>query len=235
MTGEDSRARLYRSYVTTHTRRSAGARSTQYFPVLRGLPADRNARILDVGCGDGGLLAAVEACGYHNAVGIDVSAEQVALARRRGLCVEQTDALEFLNERTACFDAIMATDVLEHFDRDEVLELLEAIRSGLRPGGIFLCQVPNAVSPFFGNYSYGDFTHRSVFTARSVRQITRSVGFLEPDIYPVNPLRHGFVSGIRRVVWSGFAGVFKLALAAETGRLRGHVVTQNLYFSARRL
>lgn len=234
MPGQDSRTRLYRSYVSTHTRADTRPTGTMYFPVLGSLPVDRSARILDIGCGEGSLLAAAERLGYTGAAGIDVSAEQVELARRQGLRVEMADAVTYLNAHPSTFDAILATDVLEHFDRDEVVELLESVHAALRPGGVFLAQVPNAVSPFFGNYAYGDFTHRSVFTARSVRQLSRAIGFHEPRIYAVNPLPHGVISSIRRLLWSGFAALIKLALAAETGQLRGHLVTQNIYFSAQR-
>jgi hypothetical protein len=34
-------------------------------------------------------------------------------------------------------------------------------------------------------------------------------------------------------VWKPVSGLLKIALAAETGQLRGHVVTQNLTFVAR--
>jgi hypothetical protein len=36
------------------------------------------------------------------------------------------------------------------------------------------------------------------------------------------------------VAWKPVSGLFKVALAVETGQLRGHVVTQNLTFAARR-
>lgn len=42
------------------------------------------------------------------------------------------------------------------------------------------------------------------------------------------------MSTLRVVVWKTASGFRKLALAAETGRLRGHIVTQNLTFVARK-
>jgi hypothetical protein len=44
---------------------------------------------------------------------------------------------------------------------------------------------------------------------------------------------HGLSSAVRALVWKPVSGLLKLALAAETGVLRGHIITQNLTFVAR--
>ena len=36
------------------------------------------------------------------------------------------------------------------------------------------------------------------------------------------------------VVWQVVGACYRIALAAETGMLRGHIVTQNLIFAARK-
>jgi 2-polyprenyl-3-methyl-5-hydroxy-6-metoxy-1,4-benzoquinol methylase len=45
-------------------------------------PPDKRAAILDVGCGHGAMLYSSRQAGYHNGVGIDCSAVQVAHASR---------------------------------------------------------------------------------------------------------------------------------------------------------
>lgn len=232
----DSRRRLYERYVSTHTatpaERTPGARA---FPVIRGLPPDRSARVLDIGCGEGALVAAMQAAGYTDVTGIDTSPEQVVLAHAQGRTeVLQANVFDHLTEHPGEFNVVTATDVFEHFDHDEVVRLMDAVYSALRPGGVLVAQVPNATSPFFGNYAFGDFTHRSVFTARSVRQVCLTAGFASTVAQPVGPQVHGLVSALRRVAWSGVAGLLKLSLASETGQLRGHLVTQNLVFIATR-
>jgi hypothetical protein len=37
---------------------------------------------------------------------------------------------------------------------------------------------------------------------------------------------------MRVAVWKSVSAMYKIALAAETGVLRGHIVTQNLIFAA---
>lgn len=234
MPSPDSRGRLYRGYVTTHTGPSQkGRRGLRRYPVLNGLPTDCAAPILDIGCGAGELIAAMVQRGYQAVTGIDVSEEQVELAHGAGRTeVQHGDVFAYLPGHAGQYAAITAADVFEHFDRDEVLALLDAAYAALAPSGVLVAQVPNATSPFFGNYAYGDFTHRSVFTARSVRQICLTAGFIDVAVFPVNPVPHGVMSTLRRAIWSVYAGIFKLALASETGQSRGYVVTQNLYFVA---
>jgi len=64
------------------------------------LPADRNAPILDAGCGEGNLLAFLRAKGYANLSGFDLSPECVRLCRERGLeFVIAHDAAEVAGSR----------------------------------------------------------------------------------------------------------------------------------------
>ena len=46
------------------------------------------------------------------------------------------------------------------------------------------------------------------------------------------PPAHGAASAVRATLWRPVSGLFKLALAVETGAVRGHIVTQNLTFAA---
>jgi hypothetical protein len=97
---------------------------------------------------------------------------------------------------------------------------------------MFVGRVPNAVSPLGGHIRYGDFTHESWFTARSIRQLAAAARFGSVSVQSCPPVAHSLVSSARAAIWKPLSGLFKIALAAETGVLRGHVVTQNLTFAA---
>ena len=75
------------------------------------------------------------------------------------------------------FDVVTANDFLEHLTVDEVLEALDTVFASLKPGGIFIARTPNLASPFGGGYRYGDMTHETSFTARSLRQLGNTAGF----------------------------------------------------------
>jgi 2-polyprenyl-3-methyl-5-hydroxy-6-metoxy-1,4-benzoquinol methylase len=203
--------------------------------ILPHLPADRSARIVDVGCGQGGLVRELFSAGYSRAEGLDVSPEQVAIAQAAGLTqVRLGDLHELADETRSGYDAVIATDVLEHLDKEEVLRTFDSVVAALRPGGCFIARVPNAGSPFGGAIRYGDFTHETWFTERSVRQLANAAGFAEVAAYPCRPPVHGWKSGLRHGVWRGFEGLMKVAYGAETGVTRGAILTQNLIFVTRR-
>lgn len=227
---------LYDRYVSTHTRERGEARLDSVdYSVRRFLPMDRTLRVLDLGCGSGAFLLVLKDLGFRNVEGVDLSAEQISLARSRGLTsAHMGDALTYLQEHPNTFDVITANDFIEHLDRSDVLDLLHLVEGSLRPGGVFLAQTPNGASPFFGSYFYGDFTHRIALTESSVRQLCALVGFGQVDVRPVPPRVAGIKGLGRRVVWTISTFPVKLALAAESGRVRGHIVTSNLVFRAQK-
>jgi SAM-dependent methyltransferase len=170
----------------------------------------------------------------YDAEGIDVSPEQVRVARAAGLDrVQLGDYRDFLDVRAGQLAAVIATDVLEHLAKNEVLETFDDVAKALTNGGVFVARVPNAGSPFGGHIRYGDFTHESSYTARSVQQLAAAAGFASVVVLPCPPVAHGLLSMTRVAVWKSVSAFCKLALAAETGVIRGHIVTQNLTFAAR--
>ena len=96
---------------------------------LRRLLGPPGGRCLDVGCGTGVATAAVAELGW-SAVGVDLSADMLEVARSRGLEVVQgsADALPFADRN---FDA--AVSVWTHIDVDEFPAAVREIARVLRP------------------------------------------------------------------------------------------------------
>ncbi|MBC7632930.1 MAG: class I SAM-dependent methyltransferase [Flavobacterium sp.] len=227
---------MYESYATTHAGLSSVTTASLVYrrDIRPHLPSIPGARILDVGCGQGALVKLLVADGY-DASGVDVSAEQVALAHQAGIrTVVLGDFTDVLSAESETLHAVVATDLLEHLTKDEVLHLFDAIHHALKPGGCFVARTPNANSPFSGNIQYGDFTHETVFTPRSIAQIASATGYSQVDVRPCTPVVHGVQSRVRALAWKAFSGAIKLAIAAETGQRHGLVVTQNMTFVVRR-
>ena len=228
--------RLYGTYASQHARCSDGeAAALIYRRDIRPMLLTPTAGpVLDIGCGQGQLVRLMLEDGY-DATGIDVSQEQVAIAQVACQArIQQGDYRDVLDARAGQFAAVTATDVLEHLTKAEVLDTFDRVARALIPGGIFVARVPNAASPFGGRIRYGDFTHESSHTARSVRQIAATAGFAAVTVRPCPPVAHGLLSATRVVVWKSVSASCKIALAAETGTFRGHIVTQNLTFTARK-
>lgn len=165
------------------------------------LPADRNARWLDVGCGSGALLEGLSRAGYTQVEGIDGSPEQLRRVESRSARVDCADAKDFLATHPDHFEVISAIDVIEHFDRTELYEFIDLLRGALKPGGLLLLQTPNAASPFFGAVRYGDLTHELAFSPSSLAGILTASGFVRWRALECAPYVHGIASAVRWVAW----------------------------------
>lgn len=226
---DEMRSRLYEAYSTTHAGAANELSGEIAFErgILPHLPVRREVAIVDLGCGQGELVRQLLRHGYRTSRGIDISPEQVQLAHAAGITqVELGDYRTELGDQS--LDVVIATDFFEHLTKVEVLEALDRVHDALRPGGILVVRVPNSVSPFSGNYRYGDITHETSFTARSLRQIGAAARFESVESFASPPRVHGAKSFARSLIWKMASGGMKLILAAETGLLRGHLVTQNI-------
>ena len=191
--------------------------------------------VLELGCGDGDFLVFLEQLGFESPRGVDISASQVSAAIKRGVSrVEHGDNLTALRRHSRDLALIVARDVVEHYDKSQLVELMQAIHGALAPGGSILIQTTNADGPFAARHRYADFTHELSFTPTSMRQLLRSTGFTAIRIAPVQPIVHGPLSAARWFVWKAIRGLLILYLAAETGNVSGHVLTQNMIVTARK-
>lgn len=182
-------------------------------------PADRNAAILDLGCGHGALVDFAHLAGYHNVRGVDRSPQQVQEAQRLGIeGVREGDLLQTLESLPdESVDLIIAFDVIEHFMKDELLIFVDQTRRVLRAGGKWIIHAPNGESPFCGRIRYGDFTHEQAFTRTSIIQLMKSSGFSQVACYEDTPIPHGLKSAVRWFLWKCIRGMFRIFLAVETG------------------
>jgi methionine biosynthesis protein MetW len=90
------------------------------------------ARVLDIGCGDGALLAFLRDSKGVDARGIDVSAANVAGAVARGLSVMQGDAdADLADYPDGAFDMVILSDTLQAM-RSPATVLAELVRIGRR-------------------------------------------------------------------------------------------------------
>jgi 2-polyprenyl-3-methyl-5-hydroxy-6-metoxy-1,4-benzoquinol methylase len=233
----DFTERCDESYVSTHAGHAGEAAVAHVYRryVRPHLPAPApDCRILAIGCGRGSLVRLMHRDGY-DAHGIDTCEEQVACANTAG--VDRARLADFHSELTRtreAWNAIVATDVLEHLNKEETIRTFDEIRNALRPNGVFVARVPNAVSPTGSHVIYGDLTHTTWFTRRSAAQPAALAGFARLAAFPCPPITHGVVSAARVIVWKAISLPHKVSLAAETGQLRGHIVTQNIAFVAHR-
>ncbi len=237
------RERLYAAYSSTHsghrenTAPDAAMKRAAYFDanVARHLPVDQAAPVLDLACGAGPFVAYLRDRGHTQVYGIDLSGEQVELARSRGLdMVERAEALQYLCDKPGQFGAITAFDLFEHLTRPELFDLLNAIHRALRPGGRLIVQTVNGGSPFHGLIRYGDLTHETAYTPSSLAQAFRVAGFGNMNFHEIVIPVYGLKSSVRRRLWPLVRTLHLASLSVESGGVGGVILTQNLIATADR-
>jgi ubiquinone/menaquinone biosynthesis C-methylase UbiE len=174
------------------------------------------SRVLDIGCSTGHVIAALPE--EYKRTGIDVSPGAIDLARAIRPAIPFVNAsVEELPFESGSFDCAFALDVLSMRGVDNRAALRE-IRRVLRPGGVFLVQVP-AYEWLKSDYDYAVGTaHR--YTAGSLRSLLQTEGFgMERLTYRVTTLFP--LAATRRL----------LARCAETRDLRVPSRTLNRLFA----
>jgi SAM-dependent methyltransferase len=116
-------------------RRNAASRMLRDFA-----PPERPLRILDAGCGTGGMLDLYRTWPDVEATGLDFSPDALHFSSKRGHRRLVGGDLMLLPFRTGTFDVVTALDVVEHVPDDG--RALTEIARVLRPGGILVATVP---------------------------------------------------------------------------------------------
>jgi SAM-dependent methyltransferase len=144
-------------------------------------------RVLDVGCGEGGVGRALRAEGAERLSGIEVMPEAAAVAEEAYDEVLVGPVEEVLDDASGPFDTICCYDVLEHLV--DPYAVLGRLRGMAAPGGRLHVSVPNArqlglvrdllVRGTFGYTDFGhrDRTHLRWFTPRDIEDAVRRGGW----------------------------------------------------------
>lgn len=115
------------------------------------LTINKGDRVLDIGCGWGGLaLYLARTCGAK-VTGVTLSCEQLAFARERAAETDQAQAVEFrlqdyreIDER---FDKIVSVGMFEHVGREFYDTYFQQVARLLNPDGVGLIHTIGCVRP----------------------------------------------------------------------------------------
>lgn len=155
---------------------------------LHELPADAQAKIVEIGCGSGGtgeLALKNGKCGYYCGVDIDDSAVKLAESRISQVVLGDIEKID-LPWPAASFDVLILSEVLEHLC--DPLAALRKLRPLLKPGALIMASSPNVahykvIRMLLGgewkleDWGTMDRTHLRWFTPGSYRKMFEDAGF----------------------------------------------------------
>jgi SAM-dependent methyltransferase len=165
-------------------------RLSVYLPKLAetGIGSERMP-ILDVGCGRGEWI---ELLREHElqAAGIDLNRVSLAICRERGLAVTEAEAVGHLRSLPeASLGAVTAFHLIEHLAFQQMLDLLDAARRALKPGGVAIFETPNPNNIFVSSRNfYLDPTHRHPIPPLLGRFLAEARGFERVEILELHPV-----------------------------------------------
>jgi cyclopropane fatty-acyl-phospholipid synthase-like methyltransferase len=188
------------------------------------LPENKDAKIVDLGCGFGTFIKPAIDAGYVNISGYDISEEQVKIAHKLGLKNIHCMSIEDYFAKGDKVDVLMGLDIIEHFTKDELIDFLTQAKSCLNPGGKIILRTPNMDAPQTSVYAFGDISHETLLNKSSALQVMRSIGFNNIDV------RGGLIRNqnpvlevIRKIGWWKYT-MFKKIILFCTARTWHNVV-----------
>lgn len=181
-------------------------------PVLAGL-GHSAGELVDVGCGDGGLIAALHTSGHT--WGIEPGAAAVARAKSRGCDVRQGSASSLALREVA--DVVLGIDLVEHLDAPAAE--LAAMAAMLKPGGHLVLLTGDAAAPaarVSGPWWYylHVLGHVTVFSRQALRRALEQAGL---RVVSQEPFDHPAAVSGRRWVQRLLGNVARVALGRRPG------------------
>ncbi len=145
----------------------AEAQHAKYDRTLELMQLKPNARILEIGCGWGGMAEHAGRAG-HLLDGITLSKEQLSYAHRRihrqGLEKRVSLSLKDYRQTTGQYDAIVSIEMIEAVGEGNWPAYFARISGLLKPGGRAVIQAITIAPEYFDRYrSKADFIQRYIF------------------------------------------------------------------------
>lgn len=136
------------------------------------IQANRDAAILDIGCGYGPFLEYLLAQGYHRLKGVELDQACVEACRQRlPVPVEQIVNLEdYLARESQRFDVVTLISVAVYWPHDQVVPILQHLKRLLAPGGRLIVEVPNGAALAGQVFAMKDWGLRVTFTEHTLRE-----------------------------------------------------------------
>ena len=193
---------------TDYVHRWSSLRGQTRYDLLDRIGMDATS-ILEFGCGEAPLGAALKKRQQCRVVGIELDAEAAAVAEKRIDAVYRGDVREIVSIMDERFDWIIGGDIVEHLD--EPWSFLDDLRNVAKPGGHLLLSIPNLANASLVNdllhgrfdYVYMGLTcvgHLRFFTRQTIADMLTIAGWtvvaIEPQDAVATPAREELIQAL---------------------------------------
>jgi len=203
------------------------AQTAKYELICRKLGLEPGMRLLDIGCGWGGMTIHAAARYGVDAVGVTLSEEQAEMARRRVSEAGLTDRVEiryqdYRDVDDGPYEAVSSIGMFEHVGLVRLVEYFQKVHDLLTPGGRFLNHAisrPNGS----GAFPKRSFVARYVFPDGEVHEVGRVVSVMQDlglEVRDVESLREHYAKTLRHWVTNLEGSWEKAVTLAGVGRTR---------------
>jgi SAM-dependent methyltransferase len=146
------------------------------------------ARVVDLGCGHGELLASLRENGVP-AYGVETEPDFVARLLEEGLEVVSEDGIGHLRGLPeGAVDGIVASHLVEHLPPEVMIDLIVTAHDRLAPGGVLVMDTPNPESLVAGSVSFHrDPTHLKPVHPDTLAFLCEMAGFSRVEIRRLSP------------------------------------------------
>lgn len=182
----------------------------------RWLPDDRQAAILDIGCGQGDFVRHVHRLGYRNITAVDIDAKAIAALKELDGVTALT--VQIGEELPSMLDGpwalIVAKQMIYYLDRRQAPSLLRSLACALAPDGRLIIEIFNGAllsSHFTQAKDPGIFT---AYTDLGLERLVESAGLNVESID--GAVVHASLP--YRIVRSAWHRIYRLLLILDRGR-----------------
>ncbi len=147
-----------------------------YSQIVEVFGDNKNLKILDAGCGTGGMMVFLLNKGYQNIEGFDYSIDAVNFCKERNLSVQQIDISDFENRfANLTFDVIINNDVVYQFEDASIRGIYKTFQQILKTDGLLITN-NNAFNVFYGTHDIA-VGGKQRFKLANFQQITNGFSF----------------------------------------------------------
>jgi 2-polyprenyl-3-methyl-5-hydroxy-6-metoxy-1,4-benzoquinol methylase len=171
-------------FVPPPTPQRIAAVAAEYAPHL---PSNKDARILDIGYGNGWFMAACKQLGYSNLTGAEFGdPDDRAFLRTMGceLKVIENDIGDFLTNYPEQFDFIHMSHVIEHIPKYSLFWIGDSLFRALRKNGSLFLRTPNMEGPASISSYYVTLGHEYGFAGSNLISFLTLCGFEDIRLIP---------------------------------------------------